>query len=152
MEARTLLVMRHAKSSWSTGVTDHERPLNARGRADAPRMAAALRELGWIPDHVLCSDAERTRRAINAEREEIDRASKALNDDRARLQTSTETAVNAFNAKAAAVDARIADWNRRNQAWNDAGSELEDTRKTWVANCGDRRYREDDEIAIKRGK
>jgi phosphohistidine phosphatase len=64
MSGRTLLVMRHAKSSWSTGVTDHERPLNARGRQDVPRIARALASEGWLPDHVLCSDAERTRETL----------------------------------------------------------------------------------------
>ncbi|MCB9681877.1 MAG: histidine phosphatase family protein [Alphaproteobacteria bacterium] len=64
MVGRTLLVMRHAKSSWSTGRPDHDRPLNARGRADAPRMARALVDRGWMPDHVWVSDAERTRETL----------------------------------------------------------------------------------------
>jgi len=59
---RQLIVMRHAKSSWkSTSASDHERPLNKRGRQDAPRMAAALIERGWWPDVVVSSDAARTR-------------------------------------------------------------------------------------------
>ena len=36
---KTLLVMRHAKSSWKDSeITDHDRPLNKRGKQDAPRM------------------------------------------------------------------------------------------------------------------
>ena len=59
---RRLIVMRHAKSSWnSAGGPDHERPLNDRGRRDAPRVGAALVEGGWIPDLVLSSDSQRTR-------------------------------------------------------------------------------------------
>lgn len=58
---RRLVVMRHAKSSWTSGAaTDHARPLNERGRRDAPRMGRALRERGWIPEQVLWSDATRT--------------------------------------------------------------------------------------------
>lgn len=54
--------MRHAKSSWAAqGLGDHERPLNERGRRDAPRVAARLAELGWAPDGIWSSDAERTR-------------------------------------------------------------------------------------------
>ena len=35
-----LQLLRHAKSSWdSPGLTDHQRPLNARGRKAAPRIA-----------------------------------------------------------------------------------------------------------------
>lgn len=59
---RRLIVMRHAKSSWSSGAeSDHERPLNKRGRRDAPAVAAKLAERGWAPDFVLSSDSRRTR-------------------------------------------------------------------------------------------
>ncbi len=59
---RRLIVMRHAKSSWKhAGLTDHQRPLNKRGRKDAPRVARALIERGWTPRRVLSSDAARTR-------------------------------------------------------------------------------------------
>jgi len=57
-----LIVMRHAKSAWDTGArTDHARPLAGRGRRDAPRVAAHLAEIGWVPQRVLSSDSERTR-------------------------------------------------------------------------------------------
>ncbi|MCB9743960.1 MAG: histidine phosphatase family protein [Alphaproteobacteria bacterium] len=57
-----LIVMRHAKSSWDSGANDdHARPLDSRGRRDAPRIAAALQARGWTPDQVLSSTATRTR-------------------------------------------------------------------------------------------
>jgi phosphohistidine phosphatase SixA len=60
--SKRLIIMRHAKSSWkSSAATDHQRPLNKRGRHDAPRIGARLQELGWIPDLVIASDSERTR-------------------------------------------------------------------------------------------
>ena len=41
---KTLLVLRHAKSSWSDpALDDHERPLNKRGRRDAPRIGELVR-------------------------------------------------------------------------------------------------------------
>ena len=56
-----LILMRHAKSSWTSGASsDHVRPLNERGRIDAPRIAQRLGELGWVPDRVLSSDSART--------------------------------------------------------------------------------------------
>lgn len=59
---RRLIVMRHAKSSWNTeGMSDHERPLNKRGRHDTPRIAHHLIELGWQAQHIVSSDAQRTR-------------------------------------------------------------------------------------------
>ncbi|RMG37540.1 MAG: histidine phosphatase family protein [Planctomycetota bacterium] len=57
---KTLLLMRHAKSSWDDPtLTDAERPLNARGLQDAPRIARALQDAGQVPDAILCSTARR---------------------------------------------------------------------------------------------
>ena len=42
---KTILILRHAKSSWSKpGLADIDRPLNKRGKRDAPRMGAFLHE------------------------------------------------------------------------------------------------------------
>ena len=58
---KRLVLMRHAKSSWSSGApSDHERPLNKRGRRDAPMVGAELARLGWVPERVLSSDSART--------------------------------------------------------------------------------------------
>jgi phosphohistidine phosphatase len=62
MTTRRLILMRHAKSSWAIdGQADHQRPLNKRGRRDAPLVARALSERDWLPDFVVSSDSERTR-------------------------------------------------------------------------------------------
>ena len=59
---RTLLLMRHAKSSWDNPAwTDHERPLNDRGERSAPIIGAWLKAEGLTPDLIVCSDARRTR-------------------------------------------------------------------------------------------
>jgi phosphohistidine phosphatase len=59
---RRLLLLRHAKSSWSEpGARDHDRPLNRRGQEAAPRVGAYLARHGLIPDRVLCSTARRAR-------------------------------------------------------------------------------------------
>ena len=58
---RRLIVMRHAKSSWKDpNLDDHERPLNKRGRGDAPMVADAIFDRGWIPDLILVSSSKRT--------------------------------------------------------------------------------------------
>lgn len=59
---RTLILIRHAKSSWdSPALDDHERPLNKRGRRAATALGDWLRDKGWTPDQVLSSDSARTR-------------------------------------------------------------------------------------------
>jgi phosphohistidine phosphatase len=62
---KTLLVLRHAKSSWDfPDLDDHDRPLNARGRRAAPRMGQLLAEEDLVPDLVLSSTAVRARTTV----------------------------------------------------------------------------------------
>ena len=57
---KTLMLVRHAKSSWDhPGISDHDRPLNHRGRRDAPDMGRRLAERGLVPDRILSSTALR---------------------------------------------------------------------------------------------
>ena len=57
-----LILTRHAKSDWDNPLhSDHERPLNKRGRKAAPQMGRWLVENGHVPDAALVSDAVRTR-------------------------------------------------------------------------------------------
>ncbi len=59
---RTLILTRHAKSSWDTaGLDDHSRPLNKRGTLAAKALGNWMRQRGWLPDQVLSSSAQRTR-------------------------------------------------------------------------------------------
>ena len=55
---RTLLLLRHAKSSWDDpSLDDFDRPLAPRGQGAAPRMATYLKKKSLRPDFVLCSSA-----------------------------------------------------------------------------------------------
>jgi phosphohistidine phosphatase len=61
----TLLLMRHAKSSWEDpNASDFERPLTKRGTKAAPEIAHALAKKQLVPDAVLCSAAVRTRATL----------------------------------------------------------------------------------------
>jgi phosphohistidine phosphatase len=62
---RRLFLLRHAKSSLQTeGQDDFDRPLNARGRKDAPVIGASLRDNDIAPDLILCSTACRARETL----------------------------------------------------------------------------------------
>ncbi|MDQ0395151.1 SixA phosphatase family protein [Labrys monachus] len=62
---RRLILLRHAKSAYPDGVTDHERPLAARGQRDAPVIGKEMARRGLSPDHVVISTARRTRETFN---------------------------------------------------------------------------------------
>jgi phosphohistidine phosphatase len=64
---KTLLVLRHAKSSRDDpALDDRDRPLNARGERDAPRMGRLVRDEQLSPDFVVSSDAIRARQTAEA--------------------------------------------------------------------------------------
>ena len=62
---RRLIIARHAKAAWPEGVPDLERPLEERGRRDAPRAGRWLSAAGLVPDAVICSPAARTRETFS---------------------------------------------------------------------------------------
>lgn len=62
MTVKTLLLARHAKSDWDmAGLRDHDRPLNTRGRRDAPAMAQRLVDEGVGVRRIVSSTATRAR-------------------------------------------------------------------------------------------
>jgi phosphohistidine phosphatase len=64
---KTLLLLRHAKSSWDDpSVDDFDRPLSPRGLEAAPRMGKELKKLDLLPDLVVCSPALRARQTFEA--------------------------------------------------------------------------------------
>jgi phosphohistidine phosphatase len=64
---KTLLLLRHGKSSWKNStLADHERPLKARGRRDAPKMGRWLAQKTLVPDLMISSTARRARQTAVA--------------------------------------------------------------------------------------
>jgi phosphohistidine phosphatase len=64
---KSLLILRHAKSSWKNdALADHDRPLNRRGKHDAPEVGKRLRDEDLVPDAILSSTAKRARQTAEA--------------------------------------------------------------------------------------
>jgi phosphohistidine phosphatase len=60
---KTLLLIRHAKSSWDNiALSDFDRPLNDRGKKDAPAMAKRIKERKIKIDLFLSSPAKRAKK------------------------------------------------------------------------------------------
>ncbi|MEQ1645660.1 MAG: histidine phosphatase family protein [Pyrinomonadaceae bacterium] len=59
---KTLLILRHAKSSWDdASMSDFERPLNGRGLRAAPFIGELMRRRELVPETILSSPAMRAR-------------------------------------------------------------------------------------------
>src|ERR1700735_790268 len=70
---KTLLIIRHAKSSWdSINTPDIDRPLNDRGKKDAPAMARKLIKAGIQVDRLISSPARRARNTAELFAREFD--------------------------------------------------------------------------------
>jgi phosphohistidine phosphatase len=70
---KTLLLVRHAKSSWDDpDLPDEDRPLNARGKRDAPRMGKRLAARGVKVDLILSSPAARAIKTARILADELD--------------------------------------------------------------------------------
>ncbi len=60
---KEVYLVRHAKSSWDDmSLSDHDRPLNKRGKRDAPKMAAYLKDSIDSIDVIVSSSAKRALR------------------------------------------------------------------------------------------
>jgi phosphohistidine phosphatase len=64
---KTLTIVRHAKSSWKeASLRDRDRPLNKRGKQDAPEMGRRIQEAGIRPSLILSSPAVRAWKTATA--------------------------------------------------------------------------------------
>jgi phosphohistidine phosphatase len=81
---KRLFLVRHAKSSWDNpSLDDIDRPLNNRGKRNAPEMGIRLRKQGIIPDLLISSPAKRALTTAKRIAEEIGYPKKEIQiDDR----------------------------------------------------------------------
>ena len=69
---KKLYLIRHAKSSWKDlTLSDFDRPLNKRGKRNAPFMAKRLKQKNTIPDIIISSPAKRAKKTAQAIAEEL---------------------------------------------------------------------------------
>lgn len=70
---KTLYLIRHAKSDWNNpALNDFDRPLNDRGKRDAPRMGKWLKKNNEIPDLIIASPAKRAKKTAEKIADEIE--------------------------------------------------------------------------------
>ena len=103
-------------------------------------------------DELSRSQREAAVKELEADRVRLSAARDALAAEEAKVVTTYQDGAKAYNARAEARDARVGDWNKRNAALNEAALKRDEERTGWLTECANRPYREDDEIAIKKGK
>jgi len=81
---KRLFLIRHAKSSWDDGaLRDKDRPLNERGKRDAPKVGERLAKRRVKPDLILSSPATRALATAEIIAKKLDyKRSKIVVDDR----------------------------------------------------------------------
>lgn len=98
---KTLLLIRHAKSSWDDiSLSDFDRPLNERGKADAPKMGKRLRKKNVKIDAFISSPAKRAKKTAECFIKEFDKSS----DEIIFISSLYDASVTDFNAAIKIVD------------------------------------------------
>jgi chromosome segregation ATPase len=95
--------------------------------------------------------ADRQRRQLLREQKELNEENAAIDKEREGLSGVGGNAKE-INVKLEALNARTVAWNDRQKVVVKMGEDVTQARDLWAAECGSRRYREDDEIAIRQGK
>jgi chromosome segregation ATPase len=127
------------------------REWEARVRAHREAIEAYNKKSATLPEAPK-DQKEALQAQLSAESARLGTNQATLAADEARLVPAYQDAVKAYNVKAEARDAKVADWNARNAVANETSRKHEDARLSWLDECANRPYREDDEIAIKKGK
>jgi hypothetical protein len=111
-------------------------------------LRACFKERDELAARRVQLDAEQKRN--EAERTELLAAGETLKTELAALDRSSGDAVDAYNLRAKKRDEAVDGYNTRQRKLVADAEKLTDTQSLWKSECGDRRYREDDEIAIRR--
>lgn len=93
---KSLLLIRHAKSSWDLDLDDFDRPLNDRGRKDAPEMAMRLLKKDININCFVSSPAKRALATANFFAEAFDKNQQDILNDPSLYEPTIEAFYNAI--------------------------------------------------------
>jgi len=89
---------------------------------------------------------------LNADKAEIGKAGETLKSDLEALDRTNPDAVNAYNERAVARDKKIDEYQQQVDQFNGRVDGVRAEREAFSKACENRRYFEDDEAAIRKGK
>ena len=97
---KKLILVRHAKSSWDyPHLTDFERPLNKRGKKNAPDMGQRLKNAGIVPDLIISSPAKRAFKTSKLIAQELGYPTRDILTDQELYHSGTNTMLNVLRSQ-----------------------------------------------------
>jgi len=95
---KELFIIRHAKSSWEDeSLSDYDRPLNERGKADAPLMGKVIKENGFLPDLIVSSSANRAISTAKEIAQQVGFPVDKILEDRKIYESTTDKVIEIIN-------------------------------------------------------
>lgn len=132
---KKLVLIRHAKSDWhSNAATDFERPLNKRGRKNAPIMGKRLAERGCSPDLLLSSPAQRARETAEAIAEQFNLTAADITFEQSIYEASLATLTKLVHSLDDELENVILIGH--NPGVSELGEWLTDDAPEWLPTCG----------------
>lgn len=123
---------------------------NAKSKAFSEKVAAFNQRASELAANDRTGPSvDRARRQLDADQKALAQEEAALKAEGDSLTSGVQAAGDTLKARAEAQQQAATDWNTRNAKLNDQANAYEDERVNWRADCGNRRYREDDEKALR---
>jgi chromosome segregation ATPase len=135
--------------------------LNAVKQADAAWAAYGKKVEDWNARMAEFEARAKDMRNADRRREVLRQEQVALKADEQKFAAERDAAVAAYEASVKEANAKLAqgsqaqgkaEWNKKSAALAADEQALVAARRKWTTECGERRFREDDETAIKAGK
>lgn len=115
---KTLYLVRHAKSSWvNPSYSDFDRPLNDRGRRDAPEMGRRLKDQGILPEIIISSPARRATETLEGLNEALQVNADSIFMQKRLYEASTETLIDIIRGLNNAADTALIIGHNPSMSW-----------------------------------
>ena len=132
---KTLILVRHAKSSWDyPNLSDFDRPLNGRGKRDAPGMGRYLAEQGIHADLIVSSPANRAITTARVIQEHQGRPKPAMVEERSLYHASASTILRVVQSQPEGVNSLMVFGH--NPGFTDCANRLCDGDIDNIPTCG----------------
>lgn len=140
-----------AESESLTKLSERVKAFNARLREQGDKVKGwKEREEAFVTANRSGPSADRQRKDLETERQELQKSETALDAEAKELEAERVRLSAGFNERAVAQEKAATDWNARSKLLDAAYQSYEDDRLDWKSRCADRPYREEWEKILQR--